>query len=92
MDIYLFNSNVISRNACRQNENQAILDFKNGRKPIVGDGFISDETIKKREKLSAKYGIEYDYVFGCLVMVPESRIVNRYNQMMKELAGAENLW
>ena len=77
----------------KYNEKQAELDFNDGKKRILaGGGFISEESMKRREKLSAKYGIEYDYLFGCIIMRPELRIMNRYNKVMKELTGIKNVW
>lgn len=71
----------------------AELDFKNGNARILGSSdWLTEEIIKKREKLSKKYNFKYEYIFGCLNSQAERRIAYRYNKKMKELIGIKNVW
>ncbi|ALJ06554.1 hypothetical protein APS56_16055 [Pseudalgibacter alginicilyticus] len=77
----------------KYSEKQARLDFENGNLRIIaGGGFLSKKTIKRRNKISKEYGIEYDYIYGCIIVATESRIIHRYNETMKKLIGIKNVW
>ncbi|MFG6687925.1 hypothetical protein ACGK9U_15190 [Mariniflexile sp. HNIBRBA6329] len=75
------------------NENQAYSDFENGKKRILtGAGFVSKESSIRRKKLSEEYGFEYEPIHGCIILSSESRIIYRYNKIMKKLIGIKNVW
>ena len=78
----------------KYSEQQASLDFQNGRKRILGasTGYTSEEILKRRKELSQKYGFEYEYIMGCIGSQPKSRIMFRYNEVMKKLIGIKNVW
>ena len=74
-------------------ENKAYSDFENGRKRILtGSGFVSKKILKRRKKLSKEYGFEYEPTHGCIILSSESRIIYRYNKIMKKLMGIKNVW
>ena len=74
-------------------ENQAYSDFENGKKRILtGAGFVSKESSMRRKKLSKEYGFEYEPIHGCIILSSESRIIYRYNKIMKKLIGIKNVW
>ena len=74
-------------------EKQAYLDFENGKKRILtGAGFVSKESSKRRKKLSEEYGFVYEPIHGCMILSSESRIIYRYNKIMKKLMGIKNVW
>lgn len=91
----IYRDSIISPEFHRKyNEQQAHLDFKNGiRRILGGGGFLSDETIKRNKRLAKKYDLNYEYPFGCVVDLSSIRIMNRYNEVMKNLIGIkENVW
>ncbi len=66
---------------------------KNGRKRILtGSGFVLKKILKRRKKLSKEYGFEYEPTHGCIILSSESRIIYRYNKIMKKLMGIKNVW
>lgn len=75
-------------------EEQAYIDFENGIRRVFGaGGMVSNETIKKNKLLEEKYGLKYEYLFGCIVDRTKISIVYRYNQVIKKLIGIEeNVW
>ncbi|MDP2687813.1 MAG: hypothetical protein Q8O62_11360 [Aequorivita sp.] len=76
----------------KYNEQQAYSDFKNGRKRILaGGGFIAEKSWERRNAMTEKYGIEYDYLIGCVGLQSEFRIMYRYNEVIKKLLGIKNV-
>lgn len=77
------------------NERKALEDFNNKNlKFLAATGpFIMDETRERRDQISKKYNVKYEYLFGCVVSYGQIRIMYRYNKKMKKLIGVkEEVW
>lgn len=77
----------------KYNEKQAELDFKNGKKQLLGIAvdWPTKESTQRREEIVAEYGIEYDYFFQ--PTREKIKIMYRYNQVIKRLIGInKNVW
>jgi hypothetical protein len=77
----------------KYNEKQAELDFKNGRKKLLGIGidWRTEESIERSKEIESEYEIKYEYIWQA--SHEKIRIMYRYNQIMKKLIGInKNVW
>ncbi|WP_299611387.1 hypothetical protein [uncultured Aquimarina sp.] len=77
----------------KYSENQANVDFANGKRIIlaVGIDWRTDESTKRIKEITKLYNVHYKYIFE--PSQSEMRILYRYNQVMKKLIGInKNVW
>ncbi|OAD92725.1 hypothetical protein A7A78_02105 [Aequorivita soesokkakensis] len=77
----------------KYSENQANVDFANGKRIIlaVGIDWRTDESTKIIKEITELYNVNYKYIFD--PSQSEMRILYRYNEVMKKLMGInKNVW
>ncbi|GGG60550.1 hypothetical protein [Bizionia arctica] len=76
----------------KYNEQQAELDFKNGKRELLGLAVCwpTEKSIEIHKQIEAEYGINYYYIEPTREKI---KIMYRYNQVMKKLIGInKNVW